>query len=319
MKQHSIKKHLNQRLEKVFPNLLMVKKTESIPLKIKWRRIYILPTKPGLFFGVVCVLMLVASLNFNNNLGLILTFLLVGMAQVAMHRVFFNLKDLKIHSVKSSPVFAGGTAKFDIHLESEQEKYDLELTQGKEADSILVLSAEKKKSFILNKPANQRGWLSMDRIKISTSYPFGLFRAWVWTHFEKKCLVYPKPEVKPPAFPQQINYGEKSSHRLQGEDFHGLKPYHPGDSKRLIAWKRTAQTGELVSREFETLSGDQLIFDYSHIQGLDKESRVSRLTAWVMDAHKKNAQFKLVLPTLETGFDSSKDHYYMCLKALALF
>ena len=89
----------NKWLRRLFPNLMLHRKVEGLPLQINWRRIFILPTKPGLFFGFIAGLMLVASLNFNNNMGLMMTFLLFGLAQVALHQVFFNIRNLSIDHV----------------------------------------------------------------------------------------------------------------------------------------------------------------------------------------------------------------------------
>lgn len=314
-----VKSRFTRLVEKLFPNLLMMKRTEPIPVKIHWRRIYILPTKPGLFYAVICLLMLIASLNFNNNLGLMMTFLLVGMAQVALHRVFFNLRNLVIKDVTSAPVFVDEKAAFHINLKSEGEKYDIKVVQETSVDLLLTLKPHKVASLKIEKYADQRGWLDLGRFKVSTSYPFGLFVAWVWTNLQgQKCLVYPKPEPNPPKFPQQMTQGDQAHQKIDGEEFHGLKPYQTGESKRLIAWKRTAQIDELVSRELETLSGNQIVFDYSQLNQLDNEFRISRLTAWVIEADRKKIEYKLILPSFESDFDNSNKHLAKCLTALAL-
>jgi len=49
------------------------------------RTVYILPTRPGLMLGVTLLTLLVASINFQLNLGYLLTFLLAGSALVGMH------------------------------------------------------------------------------------------------------------------------------------------------------------------------------------------------------------------------------------------
>ncbi len=54
-------------------------------------RIYILPTGLGVAFGVMLFAMLLGSLNYANNLGLALTFLLAALALVAMHACPRNL------------------------------------------------------------------------------------------------------------------------------------------------------------------------------------------------------------------------------------
>ena len=104
-----------------------------------------------------------------------------------------------------------------------------------------------------------------------------------------------------------------------GDDFHGLKPFQSGDSLRLIAWKRTAQTGELISREFQQHQGDKLLLDYSTVPLSDMEMKLSRLTAWVLKAQKLQLDYCLKLPGFDSGFGYSNEHYLKCLKALALF
>jgi uncharacterized protein (DUF58 family) len=42
-------------------------------------------------------------------------------------------------------------------------------------------------------------------------------------------------------------------------EFHGLRQFRPGDSPRWIHWRTTARTGELVVREFDQGSHDDLL------------------------------------------------------------
>jgi hypothetical protein len=49
------------------------------------RNIYILPTVSRLAFALTLVVMLLASINYQLNLGYVLTFLLAGAALVSMH------------------------------------------------------------------------------------------------------------------------------------------------------------------------------------------------------------------------------------------
>lgn len=44
------------------------------------RRVYILPTGVGLMFGLMTFAMLLGSMNYNNNLSFVLTFILGGVA-----------------------------------------------------------------------------------------------------------------------------------------------------------------------------------------------------------------------------------------------
>ncbi len=51
---------------------------------LAYRHIYILPTRYGVFFGALLATMLLGSINYANNLGLLTTFLLAGLGLVAM-------------------------------------------------------------------------------------------------------------------------------------------------------------------------------------------------------------------------------------------
>lgn len=306
-------------LNKLAPNLMLHKKAEPLPLKINWRRVFILPTKPGLFFGFIAFLMLIASLNFNNNMGLMMTFLLVGLAQVALYRVFFNVRSLIVHHVTAQPVFLGQKATYIIHLSTDEKKYDICIKNKTEQNCLIELPADEQSSIPCRMETQDRGWLQCGKIKILSSYPFGLFYAWVWVRIDTQCLIYPTPESNPPHFPiNQIDEGETSVIK-HGEDFHGLKPFQSGDSMRLIAWKRTAQTGELISREFQQSQGKKLMLDFNQVQLKDIEQKLSRLTAWVLKAYQQQIDYCLKLPGFNSGYGYSTQHHLSCLKALALY
>ena len=55
---------------------------ERLPLRdttvLNQRNVYILPTRPGFMLGATLLVLLVASINYQLNLGYLLTFLLAG-------------------------------------------------------------------------------------------------------------------------------------------------------------------------------------------------------------------------------------------------
>ena len=71
------------------------------------RRIYILPTRAGIIFAAIVFTMLLGSMNYNNNLGFVLTFLLTGIAVVSIYHCHRNLTELCLHYLGAEPVFAG--------------------------------------------------------------------------------------------------------------------------------------------------------------------------------------------------------------------
>jgi len=304
---------------KFFPTLMLHRKSEALPLSINWRRIFILPTKPGLFFAFITLLMLIASLNFNNNMGLMMTFLLFGLAQVSLYRVFFNLRNLIIRQVNAKPVFLGDKANFKIEIHANEEKYDICVQKDNYENCLIHLDAEVNAHLHCEMKTLKRGWLTCGKVKLSTSFPFGLFNAWIWTRFDAQCLVYPMVESSPPPLPLHASSDGQTAVIAQGEDFHGLKPYQTGDAFRLIAWKRTAQTGELISREFQQTRGEKLVLNFDQVNISGIEQKLSRLTAWVLKAHQQQIDYRLLLPQFDSGFGYSNKHHLSCLKALALY
>ena len=104
--------HVRQRLTRWW--------TDRLPLAdnitLTQRNVYILPTGAGLMLGVTVLVLLVASINYQLNLGYLLTFLLAGCALVAMHVSHRTLRGITLHLVAPEALFAGAKAPFVVHL-----------------------------------------------------------------------------------------------------------------------------------------------------------------------------------------------------------
>ncbi len=102
--------------------------------RLHTKRIYILPTGVGLVFALMTFAMLLGSMNYNNNLSFVLTFLLVGLGLVSMHQCQRNLVGLELGFAGADPVFAGQAAQFRIAItnRSKSSRYHIQLY----ADSI---------------------------------------------------------------------------------------------------------------------------------------------------------------------------------------
>ena len=86
------------------------------PVTLRRGRIYILPTALGSAFGLMLFAMLLGSLNYANNMGLALTFMLAALGLVAMHACHRNLEALVARAAGTEPAFAGGEAVFHLAL-----------------------------------------------------------------------------------------------------------------------------------------------------------------------------------------------------------
>ena len=84
------------------------------------RTVYILPTAPGFMLGATLLVLLVASINYQLNLGYLLTFLLAGSAVVGMHVCHATLRGLTMNLVAPDAQFMGASANISINLLSER-------------------------------------------------------------------------------------------------------------------------------------------------------------------------------------------------------
>jgi hypothetical protein len=84
------------------------------------RNVYILPTRPGFMMGITLLVLLIASINFQLNLGYVLTFLLTGSAVVGMHVCHGTLRGITMNLVAPEPQFAGASVTIGVNLLSQR-------------------------------------------------------------------------------------------------------------------------------------------------------------------------------------------------------
>lgn len=291
--------------------------SEKLPVTFGWRRIYVLPSKAGLFFSVIWFLMMLAGLNFNNNMSLMLVFLLFGLAQVILYKTFFNLHKLRLEQINAEPVFLGENITLHLQLGADHDKWQIRCENDLSFDvGNITQEIDELKMLI---PSKHRGMQMVDRIKFFTRFPLGLFTVWVYCTPKESVLVYPKPESPCPGFPNHGGQDGEKTTRNKGEELSGIRAYRQGDPIRDIAWKKTAQSHQTWVKEFNQTQGKHLLFDFSQIATGQLEFKLSRLAAWVLAAEQYEAEYQLLLPGFESAMSTGEHHQHKCLQALALF
>lgn len=103
----------------------------------------------------------------------------------------------------------------------------------------------------------QRGRYQMAPARLSTRFPFGLFRHSIQLGQTEQLVVYPRVGRLTKRWTtrqQQAFEGaqrrEQHSGRAEG-DFYGVRPWRTGDSRRWIHWRASARHQALVVRQFE--------------------------------------------------------------------
>ncbi|VAW43703.1 hypothetical protein MNBD_GAMMA02-103, partial [hydrothermal vent metagenome] len=186
-------------LERKLNNFFNRRGQEMLPVVFGWRRIYVLPSKAGLFFSVIWFLMMLAGLNFNNNMSLMLVFLLFGLAQVALHKTFFNLRNLRLEQTNAEPVFLGDDINLHLLIAADHDKWQIRSENQLSNDVCNITQGLSEIKLLM--PSQHRGMQAVDRIKLFTRFPLGLFTVWVYCLPKDAVLIYPKPESPCTDFP----------------------------------------------------------------------------------------------------------------------
>jgi uncharacterized protein (DUF58 family) len=321
---------LRQRLRRWFLDRL----PRSDTLTLTQRNVYILPTRAGWMLGLTLLVLLVGSINYQLNLGYLLTFLLAGCAVVGMHVCHGNLRGLTLHLTPPAPVHAGQAAVLDLRLTSERKSTRHGIGLGVIAEGGLAhthlgwadVPAQGSTPVQVAWAPPRRGWHALPALTALTLYPLGTFRVWTVWRPAAQLLVYPAPEAHPPPLPAgQAEPGHAgSSARVQSTgEFDGVRAYRRGDPQKNVVWKKAAQAfaagrDDLVSRDALSTQRQQLWLDFAHTGTPAVEARLSRLTAWVLVAERLGLDYGLRLPGREIPPDQGATHKARCLEALAL-
>jgi len=290
-------------------------------IALKRRRIYILPTRFGVAFAAMVFAMLLGSLNYGASLGFALTFLLTGLGLVVMHHCHNNLLGATIKFLGAAPVFAGERAEFKIAVgnEAASARLEIELKRKEHTAGPVDVASGGTEILRLGVETERRGWVALERFRVETRYPAGLFRAWTWVHMETRCLVYPRPADPGRPLPDSDIGGTIGRPRAGDDDFAGLRAAAAGDPLQRIAWKAYARTDMLLLKEFSSGTGAPCRLDWDMLPDLDTELRLAQLARWCLDADAAGRSLALRLPKLDVPLGLGPKHLAACLEALALF
>lgn len=193
---------------------------------------------------------------------------------------------------------------------------------------------------------SRRGVLHFERIELTTSFPFGVIRCALVVDHVGEVLIFPhlyRINRRLIHRMHQIDIGGADRRERPSDtgDFFGLRSYRPGDSLKMIDWKHSARTGELICREMTRHSPPKVMLALDLIDDAaatgpksDKagpaepvaerhvliERAVSLAASVICDAHLRGYQIGLIVHGVETAsfpIHHSLPHRTRMLEALA--
>jgi uncharacterized protein (DUF58 family) len=291
-----------------------------LPFTLEYRHIYVMPTRFGVWFGLLLAATVLGGLNFNNNMALLLGFILAAVAQLTTFLAYRNIVGMTLSSIHANPVFAGDSAYFRVYLKNPEARHRFALQlKSDESSDAGDIGPQQSVALILEQMSFERGWMEMEPFNLENRYPLGLFRAWSVIIPSARCLVYPEPANHPPPLPRTGRGDDGTAQVGEGEHFHGLREYQPGDALRRVAWRTSARHEKLYSRVMETPREEACELNWYLMGGRDPEEKLSILTAWILRAELRRIPYSLELPTDALPAGLGGEHRDACLKILALY
>jgi uncharacterized protein (DUF58 family) len=153
--------------------------------------------------------------------------------------------------------------------------------RGEKFFFVPELAPGEKKTFDYVLRTARRGIIRLPATKVSTSFPFGLFRKTVIAPTEKCLTIYPVAPA-PRRLRGERKGGQLAGHRMNSPlmghsfDFLGIREYQQSDETRFIHWPSSARLNKLMIKEFSDLRSQTMMvipdMNTSGIAGQVRES-----------------------------------------------
>ncbi len=282
------------------------------------------PTNATLYLILVMVFVLLGAVNYRSNAAYLVLAVVMSTAVVSLLHAWRNLSDIRITPGRTFPVFAGEPLRAQVTLTGGQrDSWALVIDAPDVAEDdgvpLVHLPAHTSSTVELVLPGRRRGLHALGRVRMASVYPLGLLTVTMQVPASWSWVVYPAPL----AGGREAD-GEGDDHVVGVRsgttgDFHGHRPYQPGEPHRRIDWRAVARGRPLMVKDY-TIGGLKdcwLAWDDDRIA--DVEVHLSVLAGRVLAAEHQRQRYGLRLPGRTIAIDGGEDHYHVCMQALALF
>lgn len=283
------------------------------------QRTYILPTSFGMAAALLIILMLLLAFVYSNNLVYAAVFFVASFCIQNMIRCAKNIEKLYVHDVHEVEIFANEAAScfFEVENRGRWAIINSEVIADQFTQKVLIPEVHEKQKvqFQVDVTFQKRGYHPFSGLNIQSEFPFEMFRSWKKVRFKKQLLIFPKR--------QGLSLFQTRSAQQQlhdQDDFLNHEVYNGSQSFLRIDWKIYARLQKLMIKKYGSGSEINTDFTWEQTESLeDSELRISQLTLWISECHKKSLDFSLHLPHRFFRKSSQHAHYLECLKELALW
>ncbi|WOT03738.1 DUF58 domain-containing protein [Shewanella youngdeokensis] len=314
----SIEQRLKQRIDLWLSRRLPAAKQVTLTHKT----IFILPTGFGFCWLLLIGTLFVFGTNYQNNLVMGLSFLLLSIFNTCIIYSYKNLAGLTLrHHESTSNTFAGQACYIPIQMSSNRDAFEIQLNFDANAPQTIRKVTTQADIVSVATQSSQRGTLKPGRVKVESRFPLGLCRVWSHIDLAISQVIYPNPinnQHQLSSQPLDANHNQVASQFIAGVDeFNQLKPYIVGEPIKHIAWKQWAQGRGMLTKEFQQPQGAPLWLTVDDEQQL--ELQLSYLCWQTLQLSQQQQTFGLSIGGLTISPSNGEQHKINVLTHLALF
>lgn len=291
-------------------------------------------TSEGLQFLFFTMAVGIAAINTGNNLFYLLLSMMLSIILVSGIVAEYCLRGLAFHRHLPDLLFANELATATLVVKNRKSRFPsfslslFDVCEGQDIDRGLVIrELPPGASTLLSYPlvAARRGQLRLDGVRVTTSFPFGLFLKKAYFPIQGAAIVC--PEIKPladEALQDLLAAGqEHTAHRKgYGSDLYNLRLYQAGDDSRAIHWVTTARTSKLTIRETEAESQRRASIYLSMLapdsHDTEFEEAVTYTASLVHHLTTRGYHLQLTTGSSRSSFGQGDAHLFDLLRMLAL-
>ena len=154
-------------------------------------------------------------------------------------------------------------------------------------------------------------------LRIETSFPFGITRAWNWFQLKVKVYVYPSPIQCFRNFNDFLTH-ISSKQSNSSEDFDGIDQFQEGMSESKIAWKISSSKDQLYIKKFENqLHIKKILIDYDQIPKQDHETKLGMIVFLIKECLQQKKVFAIKIKGHKSDVWMITSHANKLLKTIA--
>lgn len=229
--------------------------------------------REGVYYAAVMVFVFIGGLIRDINLLMVLSGLMLGPLVFNWRAVRAMLRGMEVRRRLPEAIYAGDELSVGIAVRNARKRgasWGLIVEDTIAADSPgAEVPATTARALLTHVPAGEtrqtgyrgrlrrRGKYRFGPLRVTTRFPMGLARRTLHVAGTQTLVVYPRLGRLSQRWRRSVQEavdGRRAAQRPQGlreGDYHGLRDFRPGDSRRWIHWRTTARRGELMVRQFE--------------------------------------------------------------------